>query len=219
MNGFDGKRLPLTFSSSFLERTVNETTVRCFTLECSEQSPQFGAQEKGVLISIHPKPCCQIANGKKVLEIRTTKPKLPPPFRSYIYCTRAQSPVLLCLQNLEKPYFETAGNNARGREAVDCDSARICNGRVIGEFVCDYIVEDKRGENIDILCTQGCLTLDEVKEYGKGGKTLYGFHIAELQLYPQPAELSRFRRWTGGEENEYFTRAPQSWAYAGVAKR
>lgn len=43
---------------------------------------------KCVLISIKPKWCELIANGTKTVEVRKTKPKLIPPFKCYIYCTK-----------------------------------------------------------------------------------------------------------------------------------
>lgn len=43
---------------------------------------------KSVLISIRPKWCELIANGKKTVEVRKTAPKLETPFKCYIYETR-----------------------------------------------------------------------------------------------------------------------------------
>ncbi len=43
---------------------------------------------KAILISIKPQYCELIANGKKTIEVRKTKPKLEPPFKCYIYCTK-----------------------------------------------------------------------------------------------------------------------------------
>lgn len=43
---------------------------------------------KAVLISIHPEWCSKIASGEKAIEVRKTRPKLPPPFKVYIYCTK-----------------------------------------------------------------------------------------------------------------------------------
>lgn len=43
---------------------------------------------KSVLISIKPKWCELIANGKKAIEVRKTKPKLDTPFKCYIYYTK-----------------------------------------------------------------------------------------------------------------------------------
>lgn len=41
-----------------------------------------------VLLSVRPKWCELIANGKKTVEVRKTKPKAEPPFKCYIYCTK-----------------------------------------------------------------------------------------------------------------------------------
>ena len=46
---------------------------------------------KAVLISIQPKWCELIANGKKTVEVRKTKPKIDVPFKCYIYCTQGKS--------------------------------------------------------------------------------------------------------------------------------
>ena len=41
-----------------------------------------------IMISIKPKYCKLIANGKKTVEVRKTKPKIDVPFKCYIYCTK-----------------------------------------------------------------------------------------------------------------------------------
>lgn len=43
--------------------------------------------KEAVLISVQSKWCELIANGKKTIEVRKTKPRLKPPFKCYIYCT------------------------------------------------------------------------------------------------------------------------------------
>lgn len=43
---------------------------------------------KAVLISIRPEWCQKIASGEKTIEVRKNRPKLAPPFKCYIYCTR-----------------------------------------------------------------------------------------------------------------------------------
>ena len=79
---------------------------------------------KSVLISTKPKWCELIANGKKTVEVRKTKPKLNVPFKCYIYCTDAKGQA-----------FFTKGEN--GNYAP----TRMGNGKVIGEFICDRIVD------------------------------------------------------------------------------
>ena len=46
---------------------------------------------KSVLISIKPKYCELIANGKKTVEVRKTRPKIKFPFKCYIYCTKGET--------------------------------------------------------------------------------------------------------------------------------
>lgn len=43
---------------------------------------------KSVLISIRPEWCAKIASGEKTVEVRKTRPKMNPPFKCYIYCTK-----------------------------------------------------------------------------------------------------------------------------------
>ena len=42
-----------------------------------------------ILISIRPKWCKLIADGKKTLEVRKTKPRCSLPFKAFIYETRS----------------------------------------------------------------------------------------------------------------------------------
>ena len=46
---------------------------------------------KAVLMSIKPKWCELIAQRKKTIEVRRTKPKLNVPFKVYIYCTKRET--------------------------------------------------------------------------------------------------------------------------------
>ena len=45
---------------------------------------------KAVLISIRPEWCEKIINGQKTIEERKTRPKMNPPFKCYIYCTKPE---------------------------------------------------------------------------------------------------------------------------------
>lgn len=78
---------------------------------------------KAVLLSVQPKWCELIASGKKTVEVRKTKPKLDTPFKVYIYCTKDNF----------KSIFQDKTYLTHNRQ--------ICNGKVIGEFVCDEIIE------------------------------------------------------------------------------
>ena len=135
---------------------------------------------KSVLISIRPKWCELIASGEKTIEVRKTYPKLPTPFRCYIYCTSVKS---MNLQDYVAVHQATGG-------AVDDWS-----GKVIGEFVCYHVTNLFLENHLwlseeDVLHT--CLTADELREYGCGANGLYGWHISDLKIYDKPKELSEF---------------------------
>lgn len=42
---------------------------------------------KSVLISIKPKDCELIANGKMTIKVLKSRPKIETPFKVYVYCT------------------------------------------------------------------------------------------------------------------------------------
>ena len=161
---------------------------------------------KSVLMSIKPKWCKLIANGKKTVEIRKTKPKLETPFKVYIYCTKGD------------PVFT---------QSAFCDE--VSNGKVIGEFVCDRIIDVPYSQYfVDYYHTMPqddleatCLDMGHIDEYllSKNG---YGWHISDLVIYDKPMELSEFRSYNCRayiDENSYpmptheITRPPQSWCY------
>lgn len=160
------------------------------------------------MISIKPKWCELIASGKKTIDVRKTKPKMPkikPPFKCYIYMTKSN------LTGDRKAY--------KGRMA----------GKVIGEFVCDFIneytaefvdddcyedirqvfVDDEEENEVIItsnededpnncfLCNKSCLTFDEIKKYIGSNfheKPFYGWHISDLVFYNEPKEIGEFRK-------------------------
>ena len=129
---------------------------------------------KAVIISIQPKWCELISNGKKTIEVRKTKPKIETPFKCYIYCTANKNGV--------KDLLETHGNDGKIRKA---------NGKVIGEFVCDYIIGHCEMANADIAEQQGCIKREKLFEYANG-KELYAWHISDLVIYDKPKELTDF---------------------------
>lgn len=179
---------------------------------------------KAVLISIQPKWCELIASGRKTIEVRKTRPKIETPFKCYIYMTSKGN----------KPIKEIETPNGFAYVEVDYKMA----GKVIGEFVCDEMIEDKRGENTDVFSKFALLSLDEQKKYG-ANKPLYGWHISDLKIYDKPKELSDFSKYEykylGGccvnnncknyiyngyyqppeckIDGCFFKRPPQSWCY------
>lgn len=162
---------------------------------------------KAVLLSIKPKYCELIANGKKTLEIRKLKPKFKPPFKCFIYCTKPRFP--------HEDYITIELSTG---EILDCFYG---GGKVIGEFVCDGIIDlhdngnefvnPFDGEITELLMPFSCLDYQELHEYANG-KILYGWHISDLKIYDAPKELSEFRK-PGGKHYEHLKRPPQSWCY------
>ena len=165
---------------------------------------------KAVLISIRPEWCCQIAAGRKTLEIRKTCPNAKPPFKCYIYCTKAPQRLITIFKDGE----ETMDDEIHHGKSmfIKCDkwlpdSVRGKTQVVIGEFICDdirrigpeYCVVK---EDIESAISGSCLTVPQVKDYAgwKSGmsyadlKDLYGWHISDLKIYDQPKPLSMFSR-------------------------
>lgn len=156
---------------------------------------------KAVLISIRPKWCQKIASGEKTIEVRKTKPKLETPFKCYIYCTRDKH--LAFMQNW-------TGTNLIA--CMDVDAAipvggAIGNGKIIGEFTCDQIIDawwdyvpdaitrEVTGGNLEALDGSG-MTDEELFSYV--GESMrghcYGWHISDLRIYDAPKKLGEFWR-------------------------
>lgn len=166
---------------------------------------------KAVLISIRPKWCELIASGKKTVEVRKTRPEIETPFKCYIY------------QTGKKSLLDTVYHGE-----TFCPK----NGYVIGEFVCDWIIEDTRGEYAVEFEDKGCIPIDKQREYSPKGK-LYGWHISDLKIYDKPRELREFKKAGLMTEDDWLaalypnahchyeawakrfevTRPPQSWCY------
>ncbi len=163
-------------------------------------------ENKAVLISIKPKWCELIADGKKTIVVRKTKPKLKPPFKCYIYCTKDKNNHFWTGKRYS--YFDDRSHNAFDKDG---------NGKVIGEFVCDridiidiiddpvmtYIRVNQLNQHPDICITaETCLNINQLQRY-LNDKKGYGWHISDLKIYDEPIELSEFG----------LTRPPQSWCY------
>ena len=186
---------------------------------------------KAVLMSINPKWCELIASDKKTLEVRKTKPKLPVPFKVYIYCTknkqffncggmRLSNDDLYRLPNGEIKYGCSVELMSYGDD--EYNENNFLNGKVIGEFICDGILSHCEMGNADIAEQQGCIKREELLKYSNG-KELYGWHISDLKIYEQPKDLSEFRLYNlrayYDEElrlpmpTHEISRPPQSWCY------
>ena len=170
-----------------------------------------------ILISIQPKWSQLIGNGLKTIEVRKNIPKLKPPFKCYIYCTKNATSLI------------------KDDIAITIDCIAKYGGKIIGEFICTGFKEI----NTKILCyisndilDTSCLTADQIRDYANGADMLYGWIIENVKLYEKPKELNKFyqskviKASYNAEETsiekllnskrlevKYFERAPQSWCY------
>ena len=148
---------------------------------------------KSVLLSIKPKYCELIASGKKTIEVRKTKPKLDTPFKCYIYCTKGE---LLTRSNYNGKIY--VASSPKYQKALERNGNITLSGKVIGEFVCNEIIEILPDNEIygtydisDDEVIASCLVNGDLWDYGKG-RTLYGFHISDLVIYDKPRDLDEF---------------------------
>ena len=160
---------------------------------------------KSVLISIQPKWCGLIASSKKTIEVRKTKPKLKPPFKCYIYCTKGRNHFWVGKQY---SYADERSHNAFDKDG---------NGKVIGEFICPEIgiLHSNTVFNAPALYSQSCMTREEFFKYA-GDVTVYFWRISDFNIYDVPKELSDFtglRETKFGAEPFEIVRPPQSWCY------
>lgn len=95
---------------------------------------------KSVLISIKPKYCELIANDKKTIEIRKTKPRIDTPFKCYIYCTKGDLNIYSDGKQYVTDCLNLLNNNAK-ESFEKTSNFRKWNGKVIGEFICSEITE------------------------------------------------------------------------------
>ena len=171
---------------------------------------------KSVLISIKPKWCELIANGRKTIEVRKTRPKLETPFKCYIYCTLSE--LLTRSHYNSKIYVAT---NKKYQNELERVGNTTLSGKVIGEFICNKIdrlavcgydnrntelrrVDDNLSAyNLDYDYLNKCrLSLGELKNYANGSE-LFGWHISDLVIYDKPKELSEFYKYCGDNPDCY----------------
>lgn len=180
---------------------------------------------KSVLISTQPKWCEKMCNVighdekfnliyEKSVEIRKTRPKIKTPFKVYIYCTKPKNyyKISSCMAATDENLYLSDGKikMSDGFEfwADGVEYERL-NGKVIGEFVCDEIIEILPDNEIygiydisDDEVIASCLVNGDLWDYGKG-KNLYGWQISNLVIYDKPRELREFYKPCIDEEYQY----------------
>ena len=143
---------------------------------------------RAVLLSVRPRWCGDILTGKKTIEVRRTKPKILPPFKTYIYCTGGET------------LYRSSNDGEYRRTNLSADSQAlshhtILNGMVIAEFVCDWCDPFPPGRaSFAELALGSIVPPRDLYKYA-AGETLYGWHISEPKAYADPLPLSAFRRW------------------------
>ncbi len=150
---------------------------------------------KSVMISIKPRWCELIANGKKTVEVRKTRPKIEIPFKVYIYCTQARNPIrdsgriIMYEDDLALINRWGRGKLVENPCGAMMEGEFFLNSKVIGEFICDsiFMIWDGYMGNLG----DDCLTFEERENYLKGNNG-YGWHISDLVIYDEPKELSEF---------------------------
>ena len=173
---------------------------------------------KAIMISIKPKYVADIINGKKVIEIRKSVPKIKLPIDVYIYATK------------EQPFFLTL--DARllcyKAEALDINFPKYdLSGRVVAKFTLNKV---EHAYNLDQkeICDLACITNDELNKYAGGWYNvddLYAWRIDQLKVLEPVKQLKDFFVFShkvdgiGYDGKKTFnifkplTRAPQSWCY------
>ena len=189
---------------------------------------------KAVLISIRPEWVEEIANDRKTIEVRKTKPNLEMPFKCYIYCTNTRP--FLVWGDVFRGDWCTEFTRLSGYSRAKADKIwDVFNGNVAGEFVCDRIdtiipAPEPYGiyDVDDDFVAQTRLVDGALWDYGKGA-TLYGWHISKLEIYDAPKPLSAFKGLCKIEadcgccpyynytkmdcDGRTIKRLPQSWCY------
>lgn len=182
---------------------------------------------KAVLISIRPMWSQKIMSGQKTVEVRKTRPKMNPPFKCYIYCTKPEEKLLTIMKDGDENYGETYHGKPVFIKTEKAPTTGLWDKRqkVIGEFICDAITRvnicgfwDDSGKQLENRLKETCLTSEELCGY-LGTQVGYGLHISDLKIYDHPRELREFYAVPNEVEvalkakSKPITRPPQSWRY------
>ena len=170
---------------------------------------------KAVLISIRSEWCQKIMEGQKTIEVRKTRPKMDTPFKCYIYCTQSAD-MLWILKERERSLHPD--KIADVFKAAKCGGAYRGNGKVIGEFLCDQIIEDRTYGHNEEFYRAARMSAYDAAAYAMQSP-MYGWHISDLRVYDHPRDLREFYAVPNEVEvalkvkPKPITRPPQSWRY------
>ena len=96
-----------------------------------------------------------------------------------------------------------------------CYIYKCGNGKVIGEFLCDEIIEDRTYGHNEEFYRAACMSAYDAAAYAMQSP-MYGWHISDLRVYDHRRDLWEFtglRQTRFGWEPVPITRPPQSWRY------
>ena len=112
-----------------------------------------------------------------------------------------------------------------------CYIYKCGNGKVIGEFLCDQIIEDRTYGHNEEFYRAACMSAYDAAAYAMQSP-MYGWHISNLKIYDTPKELIEFhtrKKCKSCNKSGYestaciydenciipaaITKAPQSWCY------
>ena len=175
---------------------------------------------KAVLISIRPEWCETIINGQKTIEVRKTRPKMDTPFKCYIYCTKPEEKLLTIMKDGDENYGETYHGKPVFIKTEKAPTTGLWDKRqkVIGEFLCDQIIEDRTYGHNEEFYRAACMSAYDAAAYAMQSP-MYGWHISNLRIYDTPRELREFYAVPNEVEvalkakPKPVTRPPQSWRY------
>ena len=165
---------------------------------------------KAIMISDKPKWCSLMMNGKKNIEVRTSK-ALAIAIRKlidengyadiYVYCSKDNREDFF--KNLSfkyNPYhFTNKPQNKKWYEGLK--HIQILNGKVLFKFRCYKLEELKTCERHSAeLIDQSCLSAEEFYDYLTKGRNFlgqvlgYAIHISDLEIFDKPKELWEFEK-------------------------
>lgn len=181
----------------------------------------------GILASINPEWADAIFDRIKHYEVRKTKPSISVPFKVFIYCTKNGK---VFFRNSNGSTFTTP--YSAKKLLSEMPNAKILNGKVIGEFICDEIIEISREhivntpnapDRIRSALYDSCVSQEALIRYCGEKDVLYFWHISKLKKYDEPKEISDFCGPDYKQEvfgswvwkmGSVLTRAPQSYCFA-----
>lgn len=172
---------------------------------------------KSVMISIQPKWCELIVSGKKNVEVRKSAPKLEPPFKVYIYCSKGKDRLLDIIRDGDSVFGCTHHGKPVFIKTPESSFRFGNSGKVIAEFTCYRTIPFLMLDNEPLFLQaisglRSYLTKDEVAKY-IGKKYGYLWQISNLRVYEKPMELTDFYKPCISPEFMYCPNCPVGGEY------